>query len=96
MLHNIFLRKLMEHQQRKVKVNNAHLNLTSLVIFSICAILLIYLIEITPVKNHSLVWQYFEKAKCKAYCKEILCTLGTPGSDKKTSPNLRVKKLGKI
>ena len=40
----------MEHQQKKVKVNNVNLNLTFLVKFSICAILLIYLKETTPVK----------------------------------------------
>ena len=35
----------MEHQQKNVKVNNVDLNLTFLVKFSICVVLLIYLME---------------------------------------------------
>ena len=76
MLHNIFSEAVDGTPTKESEV------LPFLVIFSICAILLIYLIETAPVKNHSLVWQYFGKAKCKACCKEILCTPGTPGSDK--------------
>ena len=89
----------MEHQLKKVKVNNADLNITFLVIFSICVILWIYLMETTPLKTHSLVWQYFVRlpsGKTDRWPDPYIRPQAHLGPIKNTSPNLRVKMLSKI
>ena len=84
------LRQLMEHQQKKVKVNIFGY------IFHLCDSVNLSRGDNTGEKPQPCLAILWKASKWKNKSASRVARTPTPGSNKKTSPKLRVKKLGKI